>query len=77
MFECFKNCQVGEKGMVAAAHPLAAMGLSFFRRKCNDASYHGKCYPSVVLPHVAYGTRFDHYDAATGDTVALNGSGIR
>jgi gamma-glutamyltranspeptidase/glutathione hydrolase len=83
MFESrFKNCQVGKKGMVAAAHPLAAMaGLKALWSGGNamDACLTMASVTSVVLPHMC-GLGGDafliYYDAATGDTVALNGSGI-
>lgn len=83
MFESrFKNCRVGKKGMVAAAHPLA--GLAGIRTLWSGGNAMDACLTmagvtSVVLPHMC-GLGGDafliYYDAATGDVAALNGSGV-
>lgn len=82
MFESrFARGQEGKKGMVAAAHPLAALaGIDVLREGGNamDACLTMAAVTSVVLPHMCGlggDAFFIYYDSRTGETTALNGSG--
>lgn len=78
----FTSCRVGKRGMVAAAHPIAAMtGIKALWSGGNamDACLTMAAVTSVVMPHMC-GLGGDafliYYDASAGEAVALNGSGV-
>lgn len=77
----YAKAQVAGNGMVAAAHPLAALaGIDALREGGNamDACLVMASVTSVVLPHMCGlggDAFFIYYDAATKKVTALNGSG--
>ncbi len=77
----YAKAQVAENGMVAAAHPLAALaGVDTLREGGNamDACLAMAAVTSVVLPHMCGlggDAFFIYYDARSKTVTALNGSG--
>lgn len=77
----YAKAQVSGNGMVAAAHPLAALaGIDALREGGNamDACLVMASVTSVVLPHMCGlggDAFFIYYDAGTKTVTALNGSG--